>query len=129
MKVVPDVIVLPVGEDSVKAARDWIAKIAIELWGMDDYIPRLAVSELVTNALRYSTADQQIVVRAYERAGWRTLEVWDQAPEPPVERRADTTEEGGRGLFLLSHLVARWGTRPLSPPGAGKIVFVEFNQA
>jgi anti-sigma regulatory factor (Ser/Thr protein kinase) len=123
---VPDVIVLPVSDGSAKAARDWVAKIAIELWQLDDYIPRLVVSELVTNAVRHSQPDQQVIVRAYTCGGRHTCEVWDQNPALPAMREADATHENGRGLFLLSQLVARWGTRPLSPPGTGKIVYVEF---
>jgi anti-sigma regulatory factor (Ser/Thr protein kinase) len=123
---VADVIVLPVCDSSVKVARDWLGKIAEELWEVDGYVPRLAVSELVTNAVRHSGERQRIVVRAYIRDGRRTCEVWDQCPRLPVVRDADLADESGRGLHLLSQLVARWGARPLSPPDSGKIVFVEF---
>lgn len=114
-------------ERSIRLAREWIAKIATELWQIDDYIPRLAVSELCTNAIRHSTGDQQVVVRAYVRAGRHICEVWDQCPGLPSLRQAGPSDENGRGLALLSVLVARWGTRPLSPPESGKIVYVEFD--
>lgn len=127
LEVVPDVIVLPVCEASVRYARSWMAKIASEVWKMDDYIPRLAISELATNAIRHSALDRQIVARAYIRGGKHILELWDQCPALPEARQADPDEEGGRGLFLLARLVARWGVRPLSPPEAGKIVYVEFD--
>lgn len=122
-----EMIVLPALESSVKAAREWIAKIATEVWQIDDYIPRLAISELCTNAIRHSTPDQQIIARAYERAGKRIAEIWDQSPALPVPRHAAPTDENGRGLALLTHLVAHWGTRPLSPAETGKIVYVEFH--
>ncbi len=37
-------------------------------------------------------------------------------------RRAATTDEGGRGLFLISQLTQRWGTRYTS---RGKVVWTE----
>ncbi|MDX6330903.1 MAG: hypothetical protein QOI83_3286, partial [Streptomycetaceae bacterium] len=38
-------------------------------------------------------------------------EVSDCSSTSPRLRRARTTDEGGRGLFLVAQLADRWGTR------------------
>lgn len=117
-----DTIILKPVPESIKAARDFVALIAGD-WRIDDYVPRMIVSELVTNAVRAYLIDQHIVVRAYKNAGRPTIEVWDQCTKQLVITNPDEGEEGGRGLFLLTALAARWGTRPVS--GGGKVVFAE----
>ncbi|MGP3983678.1 SpoIIE family protein phosphatase [Streptomyces sp. KR80] len=97
-------------------------------WGLDHlaFTTELVVSELVTNALRYGT--DPIGLRLIRD---RTLicEVSDGSNTSPHLRRARSTDEGGRGLFLVAQCAQRWGTRytaegktiwaeqPLSPPG------------
>nr|WP_051941452.1 SpoIIE family protein phosphatase [Phaeacidiphilus oryzae] len=79
----------------------------------------LLVSELVTNALRHGTGDIRL------RMLWdRTVacEVWDQGYAQPRRRRARATDEGGRGLQLVSLLAERWGSRRTP---TGKIVWFE----
>jgi hypothetical protein len=49
-------------------------------------------------------------------------EVADNSSTSPRLRHARTTDEGGRGLFLVSQLSRRWGTR--HTPG-GKVVWSE----
>ncbi len=56
----------------------------------------------------------------------RTLvcEVSDPSSTQPRLRRALTTDEGGRGLFLIAQLATRWGSRH----GArGKTIWTEQN--
>lgn len=118
-----DTIVLKPVPESIKVARDAVAFVA-STWGIDDYIPRVVVSELVTNALRVSTPDDHIIVRAYQRNGMRTIEVWDQADSMPQMQTPSDTDECGRGLILLEFLVERWGVRPLS--SGGKVVYAEL---
>lgn len=118
-----DTIILKPVPESIKAARDFVALVAGG-WGIDDYLPRLVVSELVTNALRVSAGHQHIIVRAYMNAWRPIIEVWDQSPEHPVIRDPGEDEVSGRGLLLLSGLVACWGTRPVAE--GGKIVFAEL---
>ena len=49
-------------------------------------------------------------------------EVADTSSTSPHLRYAATTDEGGRGLFLVAQLGERWGTRYTK---AGKIIWVE----
>ncbi|MFE2679346.1 ATP-binding protein, partial [Streptomyces hygroscopicus] len=49
-------------------------------------------------------------------------EVADGSTTAPHLRRAATTDEGGRGLFLVAQMVQRWGTRYTSK---GKIIWTE----
>jgi len=77
------------------------------------------LSELITNAIRYGT--EPIRVRLlYERT--LICEVSDGSSTSPHLRRAATTDEGGRGLFLVAQLAERWGTR-YTP--TGKIIWAE----
>jgi anti-sigma regulatory factor (Ser/Thr protein kinase) len=80
----------------------------------------LLVSELVTNSLRY--AHGPIGVRMV-RGTSLLVEVSDPLPDPPRERSAAETDEGGRGLQLVARASRRWGTRhgPL-----GKTVWFEL---
>lgn len=67
------------------------------------------VSELVTNAIRY--AGEPIELRLIRGASVLVCEVTDPSNTQPRLRRARTTDEGGRGLFLVAQLAARWGSR------------------
>ncbi|RAG86494.1 hypothetical protein DN069_06710, partial [Streptacidiphilus pinicola] len=79
-------------------------------WMLDDlsFTTELILSELITNAIRY--ADGPITVRLL-RARSLVCEVADASSTSPHVRYAATTDEGGRGLFLVAHLSERWGTR------------------
>ncbi|MFF8959656.1 SpoIIE family protein phosphatase [Streptomyces sp. NPDC014894] len=90
-------------------------------WGLTDlaFTTELILSELVTNAVRYAT--QPIHVRLIHD-GTLICEVSDGSSTAPHLRRAATTDEGGRGLFLVAQLADRWGTR-YTP--RGKIIWTE----
>jgi hypothetical protein len=49
-------------------------------------------------------------------------EVSDGSSTSPHLRRAATTDEGGRGLFLVAQFARRWGTRYT---GRGKVIWSE----
>ncbi|MFI9308727.1 SpoIIE family protein phosphatase [Streptomyces triculaminicus] len=90
-------------------------------WGLDElgFSIELLLSELVTNAIRYGTGP--ISVRLlYDRT--LTCEVADTSSTSPHLRQAATTDEGGRGLFLVAQLSQSWGTRYV--PG-GKVIWAE----
>ncbi|WP_169744509.1 ATP-binding protein, partial [Spirillospora albida] len=80
-------------------------------WEVDDFVPCLVASELVTNALRYASASDEDVIlrlgRAEDGALW--MEVQDATPDPPHMRAADTASESGRGLFLVDQFARTWG--------------------
>ncbi|MEU4930692.1 SpoIIE family protein phosphatase [Streptomyces yokosukanensis] len=79
-------------------------------WELEDvaFTTELMVSELVTNAIRYSRGP---VGLRLIRDKTLVCEVSDPSNTQPRLRRARTTDEGGRGLFLVAQLAARWGCR------------------
>jgi serine phosphatase RsbU (regulator of sigma subunit)/anti-sigma regulatory factor (Ser/Thr protein kinase)/PAS domain-containing protein len=90
-------------------------------WGLDDmaFATELILSELVTNAIRYGSDPIQVRV-LFDRS--LVCEVFDSSSTSPHLRYAATTDEGGRGLFLVAQLAERWGTR-YTP--AGKVIWAE----
>ncbi|MGP3634793.1 SpoIIE family protein phosphatase [Streptomyces sp. 24-1644] len=89
--------------------------------GLDEeaFVTELILSELVTNAIRYGSGP--IGVRLlYDRS--LVCEVSDTSSTSPHLRYAATTDEGGRGLFLVAQFAERWGTR-YTP--TGKVIWSE----
>ncbi|MFI6856619.1 SpoIIE family protein phosphatase [Streptomyces sp. NPDC050416] len=90
-------------------------------WGLDEtaFAAELILSELITNAVRHGTGP----IRVRLLYG-RTLicEVSDVSNTAPHLRRAASTDEGGRGLFLVAQLSQSWGTRYLPE---GKVIWAE----
>ncbi|MEU1408295.1 SpoIIE family protein phosphatase [Streptomyces sp. NPDC005728] len=90
-------------------------------WGLEEtaFATELIVSELLTNAIRYGSPP--VGVRLLNG---RSLicEVSDASGTSPRPRRAATTDEGGRGLFLVAQFAQRWGTR-YTPHG--KVIWAE----
>ncbi|WP_455354129.1 SpoIIE family protein phosphatase [Streptomyces sp. SYSU K217416] len=84
-----------------------------------EFSTELMISELVTNAIRYG--GEPIRLRLI-RDHVLTCEVWDGSSTSPRLRRAATTDEGGRGLFLVAQLSQRWGTRYTAD---GKVIWTE----
>ncbi|MEY9948568.1 SpoIIE family protein phosphatase [Kitasatospora sp. GAS1066B] len=93
----------------------------LHAWELDElaFVTELAVSELVTNAIRYATTPIQL--RLIKD---RTLicEVSDASSTAPHLRRARIFDEGGRGLMMVAQLTERWGTRYT---GTGKTIWAE----
>lgn len=82
----------------------------------------LIVSELVTNAIRASSATVRV---ALERVGGRlAIRVSDEAPGWPEQRSAGIHDTGGRGLPLVSALSTSWG---VSMAATGKVVWAELD--
>jgi ABC-type multidrug transport system ATPase subunit/anti-sigma regulatory factor (Ser/Thr protein kinase) len=90
-------------------------------WGLEDleFTTELVLSELVTNAIRHAAGPIRVRLLLD-----RTLicEVADASSTAPHLRYAATTDEGGRGLFLVAQLGERWGTRYTAE---GKIIWIE----
>ncbi|WP_435812158.1 SpoIIE family protein phosphatase [Streptomyces olivaceoviridis] len=93
----------------------------LRTWGLEEtaFAAELIVSELVTNAIRYGSPP--VGVRLL-RGRCLTCEVSDGSGTSPRLRRAATTDEGGRGLFLVAQFAQRWGTR-YTP--RGKVIWAE----
>ncbi len=105
---------------SVGQARSLIRE-PMERWGLEDMIPitELLVSELVTNALRYSPG---AVTLRIVREGALVCEVGDNSAALPRLRQAGRDDENGRGLQVVSQFAARWGARRTR---TGKVVWCE----
>jgi len=93
----------------------------------------LLVSELVTNAVRFS-GDPARPLRYSERANaglislslrhfreGLLIEVYDTDNDPPIRSCADEYAENGRGLMLVDALSKEWSY--FFPPGGGKVVY------
>ncbi|WP_275557716.1 SpoIIE family protein phosphatase [Streptomyces sp. 5-6(2022)] len=91
-------------------------------WGLDEaaFTAELVLSELITNAIRYATGPIRVQVLR-DRA--LICEVSDTSSTSPHLRYAATTDEGGRGLFLVAQFAERWGTRYTAN---GKVIWAEL---
>ncbi|MFD3452572.1 SpoIIE family protein phosphatase [Streptomyces sp. NPDC058691] len=90
-------------------------------WGLEElsFTTELLLSELITNAIRYGA--EPIHVRLIlDRA--LICEVSDGGSTAPHLRYAASTDEGGRGLFLVAQFAERWGTRYTAQ---GKVIWAE----
>ncbi|MFD9407429.1 SpoIIE family protein phosphatase [Streptomyces sp. NPDC059989] len=92
-------------------------------WHLDElaFSTELIVSELVTNAIRHAGGPVRLRLI---RADTLTCEVSDSSNTQPRMRRARSSEEGGRGLYIVAQLSHRWGSRYSR---GGKTVWSEQN--
>ena len=101
-------------------------------WGLNGLAAdtELLVSELVTNAVKATAERQQaaVLLRLSSDSPRVLIEVWDADPQPPVPKELghdgtpDPQEEGGRGLFLVTVLSARWNWYPTQEPAGHTLV-------
>jgi serine phosphatase RsbU (regulator of sigma subunit) len=100
---------LPPDPTVVSGARR-LVNAQLDSWGAHDIAPvtELIASELVTNAIRYG---QPPIHLRLIRDGRLICEVSDASSTAPHLRHAQVTDEGGRGLFMISQLADAWGTR------------------
>ncbi|MEU8948400.1 SpoIIE family protein phosphatase [Streptomyces sp. NPDC048489] len=107
------------------AVADARAQAAAQLtsWGLPDlsFTVALVVSELVTNAIRYSTGPIQLrLIRDHVLI----CEVADTSRAAPHAGQPAPSEQGGRGLSIVNHLAQGYGTRYTL---SGKIVWTELS--
>ncbi|MEY9871946.1 PAS domain S-box-containing protein [Streptacidiphilus sp. MAP12-33] len=109
-------------EPSAPAQARRLVRATLPEWDLHELqdTTELLVSELVTNAVRYGGAPIGLRLALGEESF--LVEVADPLPDPPQERQAAGTDEGGRGLQLVHRLAHRWGTRA---EGTGKVVWFE----
>ncbi|MET8448554.1 SpoIIE family protein phosphatase [Streptomyces sp. NPDC005209] len=100
---------LPLEATSAARARE-LTTAKLTEWGLEElaFTTELVASELVTNTYRY--AEGPVTLRLI-RTQTLICEVSDTSHTSPHLRRAHSTDEGGRGLFLVAQLTERWGTR------------------
>jgi stage II sporulation SpoE-like protein/GAF domain-containing protein/histidine kinase-like protein len=91
-------------------------------WGLEDQIDSasLLATELVTNAIRYTT--RPITMRLL-RTETLLCEVTDDDHHLPVLCEPADDDEAGRGIYLVDRLSLRWGA---SHTAAGKAVWFEL---
>ena len=104
-------------------------------WGLNGLAAdtELLTSELVTNAVKATAGQdgQAVRLRLSSDTTRVLIEVWDADPRPPAPKdlgedgMPDPQEEGGRGLFLVAALSARWDWYLTQEP-AGKVVWCEL---
>ncbi|MGC4998472.1 SpoIIE family protein phosphatase [Streptomyces sp. DT195] len=101
---------LPADPAAVAVARSMVTHQLTD-WGLHDLVftTELVVSELVTNAVRY--AGGPVGLRLLRDDNVLVCEVTDPSNTQPRLRRARSTDEGGRGLFLVAQMTSRWGSR------------------
>jgi len=112
--------VLPGELTSAGEARTLVSE-PLEKWDLASMVPttQLLVSELVTNAIRYT---QGPVTLRLLLESTLTCEIADSSPALPRMRYAARDDESGRGLQIVSQLSQRWGARRTP---AGKVVWCE----
>ncbi|WP_207930422.1 ATP-binding protein [Streptomyces hainanensis] len=112
---------------AVRRARDFAAA-TLCLWQVADRADdvRLCVSELATNALRAAPAGRGFLVRLDLADHRLRVEVHDSGDGQPRLHNPTDTDDGGRGLFLVSQLADDWGVTARNGPG--KLVWTEFKR-
>jgi hypothetical protein len=113
-------------------ARDWVTGVLREIGrGELAESARLAVSELVTNAILHAEPPMTVHIRG--TVDHPRIEVTDQSLVPPQQLETNLTVDldddqswstMGRGLDLVAAYSTRWGA-DISPNGMGKVVWFE----
>ncbi|GII55645.1 ATP-binding protein [Planotetraspora thailandica] len=119
--------------DSVKTARD-VTRSTLREWGLPELSDdaALVVSELVTNAVRYSLwptrdssdRDHPITLLLVRIAPHVLLAVSDPSDEVPAPKEPDFISENGRGLYIVETYSQAWGWDALDH--GGKAVWALF---
>jgi serine/threonine-protein kinase RsbW len=120
-----DVFHLPALGACVAEARRRLRALLAER-GVDEDVrddAGLVLSELFTNAIRYSDSER-IACALRVTSSLLRLEVADQGRglTQPQPREAGVDEESGRGLLLVNALAAAWGVHPCGD-GHGRVVW------
>jgi anti-sigma regulatory factor (Ser/Thr protein kinase) len=122
---------LPSEPESAALARATVVD-TLSSWGLGGSGPgrtstadvaALLVSEVVTNAVRYSNGPIELLVRRSPSAIW--FEIGDEDSRLPRLRHARSDDEGGRGLALVQALASAWGTREVP---TGKVVWFRLDR-
>ncbi|MFL6056359.1 MAG: SpoIIE family protein phosphatase [Actinoallomurus sp.] len=99
--------------------REFVLEGALGLEGLGGFDDSWDMPDLTRR--EPATKEFTLRLRRGEKAVW--VEVLDKDMRLPRIRSAGETDEGGRGLYLVDQLAARWGSRPISD---GKAVWFEI---
>jgi len=115
----------PDAPEAPRQARHWLedAIAGSEHARLHDEL-MLLVSELVTNAVRYTADDVGVTVYLHECGVW--VSVADDGAGRVEMRHADLTDTSGRGLEILDAMSSSWG---VIPERVGKSVWFELADA
>jgi anti-sigma regulatory factor (Ser/Thr protein kinase) len=109
---------------SASAARRFAADI-LTAWHQQQLIEDalLPLGELITNAIQHTVGDVTVELRLEDHL---RVTVHDASNRPPERRtgRADDESDNGRGLHIIDHLAAAWGSEPV--PTGGKRVWFDL---
>lgn len=115
-----------VRKDSVPEARHHVEVLLAE-WRLGGLIEDAALiaSELTTNVINHAKGTGEFFeVGLRRRSGVLILEVSDSFQwQMPELKEHDDDATGGRGLFIVDALAAKWGVRPRQ---VGKTVWVHL---
>ncbi|MEV7090519.1 SpoIIE family protein phosphatase [Streptomyces sp. NPDC093085] len=111
---------LPTHPQAAGEARRHVRE-QLAAWDLDELAvtTELLVSELVGNVVRHAKGPVRLRLL---RGAALVCEVGDGSLTTPRIRRASATDEGGRGLQLVTALTQRWGTRYTA---TGKCIWTE----
>ncbi|GGR34841.1 ATP-binding protein [Streptomyces aurantiogriseus] len=106
-----EVVFLP--SDSRAGQMRRITTTHLQIWDLAELIDTvaLAVSELVTNAVRHGQG-KPVGLRVTNSAHELRIEVTDGSQERARLRYSAQNDESGRGLLLVDALTDRWGVSP-----------------
>jgi len=119
----PDAIAtwsLPEDPLAARAARQYVRD-QLATWNLEELAmnTETLASELVANVIRHARGPIQLRLL---RSRTLVCEVFDGSVTIPRMRRASWSDEGGRGLQLVTALCDRWGTRYMT---TGKCIWTE----
>ena len=114
---------LPKDVSSAAKARRFVAD-QLRAWRLphliDDAV--VVISELTTNAVTHAASTCRLTLAL--TSSTVRIEVRDSGEQVPAPRVAAATDEGGRGLLIISALSAAWGLDV--QPSGGKLVWAEL---
>lgn len=111
---------------AVREARRFLSQVLSD-WHVENHLDDalLCLSELATNVVCHTDDhDGYFVVEIVLSADRLRVTVHDSADDPPLMRRPNLDDLGGRGLVLVDALADKWGMAPRKP--GGKSVWAEL---
>jgi len=109
-------------------ARDLLKRLGVDSAARDPYAVLLAVSELVTNAVRHEGTSERIEVSYLHMPGLIRIEVHPagRLPTAPMDAWPRPDVADGRGLGIVAAVSSRSGTRAGT---RGPVAWCEFETA